>query len=404
MYRILRILNRFNLGGPVYNAGYLSADLAPEFTTVLLGGPPEAGEASSIHIALDLGVDARIIEEMRRSIDPLNDRKAYRAIRTAVRTFKPHIVHTHASKAGALGRLAAIHERVPVILHTFHGHVFHSYFGRLKTGVYKRLERSLAQRSSAIVAISDRQRHELCDVHRVAPAEKTHVIQLGFDLRRFSIDREQRRMAFRARYGVDDGVFAIGIVGRLAPVKNHRMFLDAAALLKQRFGAGVRFFIIGDGDLHGALHAHAQHAGLSTATLPYHRDAPHHAEVADVVFTSWVHQVEEVLPGLDAVALSSFNEGTPVSLIEAQAAGVPVVATDAGGVADVVLNTVTGCVTPSGNTAAFADALAMLITDPQAAARMSAAGQPHALAHFSRDRLASDMRALYLDLLAAKGL
>src|SRR5687767_8954078 len=126
--RVLRIINRFNLGGPTYNVSYLAKFLAPEFETLLIGGEKDDSEASSDYIVKSLGLEPRIIKGMKRSVNPLDDYKAYREIRRIIREFKPDIVHTHASKAGALGRYAAIKEKVPVIVHTFHGHVFHSYF------------------------------------------------------------------------------------------------------------------------------------------------------------------------------------------------------------------------------------------------------------------------------------
>jgi len=392
MYRILRILNRFNLGGPVYNASYLTADLAPEFETTLVGGLPEAGEASALFIPTELGIQPYVLAEMRRSINFSNDRKAYRMLRSIIRELKPTIVHTHASKAGALGRLAAFHERVPVTVHTFHGHVFHSYFNRASTLFYKQLERQLAAKTSAIVAISARQKEELCEIHRIAPSHRTTIIPLGFDLNRFTLDRALRRKKFRAYYNLTDDTFAIGIVGRLAAVKNHLLFLEALARLKQQSKSKIRAFIVGDGELRAKIEAWCDTLGLSRSTASDPRQT-------DVVFLSWITDVAQILPGFDAVALTSHNEGTPVSLIEAQAAGVPVVSTRVGGVADILIQGQTGLLTQPGSADDFAGALRLLIEDQDLYDSLANQAPAYALKNFSRERLAGDMRDLYARLI-----
>src|SRR6185436_15041835 len=185
MPRILRIINRLNLGGPTYNAALLTKHLAPEFETMLVAGTKMDSEESSEYICQQMGIDFISIPEMSRAINLRKDYTAYQKIKKLIREFKPDIVHTHAAKAGALGRLAAHSMNVPVIVHTFHGHVFHSYFSPLKTKIFLNLERYLAKQSSAIVAISEHQKEELCNKYKIAPSEKFHVIPLGFDLSRF---------------------------------------------------------------------------------------------------------------------------------------------------------------------------------------------------------------------------
>ncbi|MFQ5335169.1 MAG: glycosyltransferase, partial [Flavobacteriales bacterium] len=196
MPRILRILNRFNLGGPSYNAAYLTKYLGQEFETLLIGGLKNDDEDSSEFIFHNFGVTPLIIEEMRRPLNLLEDRKAYKRIRKIIAEFQPDIVHTHAAKAGALGRMAAFSKKVPVVVHTFHGHVFHSYFGRAKTEMFKLFERRMSARTDAIVAISETQKRELTLDHRICDEDKVHVIPLGFDLDRFQQDRDEKRKAF----------------------------------------------------------------------------------------------------------------------------------------------------------------------------------------------------------------
>jgi glycosyltransferase involved in cell wall biosynthesis len=332
---------------------------------------------------------------MGRSIHPVNDRRAYRWLRNEMRLHRPHIVHTHASKAGAIGRLAALHEGVPAMVHTFHGHVFHSYFGRANSLMYRQIERYLAAKSSAIVAISERQKHELCTIYRIASPEKTHVVPLGFDLDRFTIDTLGRRKRFRNGFGWTDEEFVVAIVGRLVAIKNHMLFLRMGAQLKARSGVPVRLVIVGDGELKAQLVDEAARLGLSTAQVNYPNTV--HTD-ADVVFTSWVHSIENVLPAFDTVVLTSHNEGTPVSLIEAQAAGIPVVSTDVGGVHDVVAHDRTGFVVAPNDPEALVEALTALRNTPALHHTFSMAARSNVMERYSRQRLARDMRALYLSL------
>jgi UDP-N-acetylglucosamine:LPS N-acetylglucosamine transferase len=182
--KILRIINRFNIGGPTYNAAYLTKHLAPEFETMLVAGMKQDSEESSEFIVESLGLPVQRIPEMRRELDPVRDLAAYRHIRRLIRSFRPDIVHTHAAKAGALGRLAAAACGVPVVLHTFHGHVFHSYFSPARTRFFLAVERYLARRSTAVIALSENQKDELCNRFRVCVPSKCLVVPLGFDLGR----------------------------------------------------------------------------------------------------------------------------------------------------------------------------------------------------------------------------
>ncbi|MBK7946782.1 MAG: glycosyltransferase [Flavobacteriales bacterium] len=194
MPRVLQILNRFNLGGPTHNAAYLTRYMAPEFETLLIGGSQEATEAGSQYITKSMGVEPMILPELQREVAPWRDRAAYRRIKQVIKDFKPDIVHTHAAKAGAVGRMAAADLGVKGIVHTFHGHVFHSYFGALRTAMYKNIERYLARRTSRIIAISERQREELVDEHPICDGSKVDAIRLGFDLMPFQLEQEQARV------------------------------------------------------------------------------------------------------------------------------------------------------------------------------------------------------------------
>lgn len=396
MPRILRIINRFNLGGPTYNAAYLSRYMPSNYETLLVGGIKEDDEESSEYIVRGLGIEPIVIPEMRRQLNAQNDLAAYRKITELIHDFNPDIVHTHASKAGTVGRLAAIRSHVPVIVHTFHGHVFHSYFGKKQTKMFLNIERGLAEHTSRIIAISQKQKDELCDTFKIAPSDKFSIIPLGFDLQRFTEDKEQRRRKFRSTFNLADDEVAIGIVGRLAPVKNHKLFIDAIAKAKQQTTCKLRAFIIGDGELKADLMAQCAELGLSTATT----DGYEPATVADVTFTSWIRNVEVVYPGLDVVAMTSLNEGTPVSLIEAQAANVPIVTTNVGGIENIVIQNDTAVLAANGDADDFVEKLLPVVESAEMRQRMSANGWTYVKDKFHYTRLVADVDRLYQELLA----
>lgn len=394
--RVLRIINRFNVGGPTLNVAYLSKYLSPRFETRLVGGVKDVSEASSEYVLRDLGIEPVLIPAMKRPISLVDDYRAYRHLRRIMKEFDPHIVHTHASKAGTLGRLAAAHHGVPIVVHTFHGHVFHSYFGKAATTFYKTIERLLARRSDRIIAISEQQKHEIGTEHRICPPAHIEIVPLGFDLRRFTDTQEEKRNAFRTAYGLGETEVAIGIVGRLAPVKNHRMFLEAIATLPPATREKARFFIIGDGELRETLMHTAEALGI-----PHTWMSPPQA-AKPLCFTSWITRVDEVMAGLDIVCLTSLNEGTPVSLIEAQSAGKPVVSTRVGGIGDIVLEGESALLCAVNDVQQFATHLATLIGDAPLRHAMGVKGRGHVSEKYSYRRLVNDMERLYDSLLREK--
>ncbi|HPW66549.1 MAG TPA: glycosyltransferase family 4 protein [Salinivirgaceae bacterium] len=395
MCKVLRIINRFNLGGPTYNAGYLTKYLPENFETKLIGGPNEKSEADSLFILESIGVKGEVIEEMRRSINPINDLRALRKILKIIKEYKPDIVHTHASKAGTLGRLAAWFSGVPVIVHTYHGHVFHSYFSVFKTFIFKTIERFLAIKSNAIVVISQLQKEELCNKFKIIPEDKTYIIPLGFDLSRFSINQVEKRVAFRSRYEILDNEILVVIVGRLAPVKNHDMFLKMVKNIKDKnYAINFRFMIVGDGETRKRLEHTALTMGLSIST------PEDHTENSDIIFTSWIREVENVYAAADISVLTSLNEGTPVSLIESLAAGVPVVSTNVGGIADFITDGVHGFLTNIDQVDLFAQRVAELACNVEKRKQMAENGREKVLKLFDLKRLVTDVTNLYTNLLS----
>jgi glycosyltransferase involved in cell wall biosynthesis len=392
MIKVLRIINRFNLGGPTYNAAYLTKYLPSEYETLLVGGVAEKHEADSLHIVKSLNIEPIILPEMSRSIHPLNDWKAYFKLRKIIKQFRPDIVHTHASKAGLLGRLAAIHENVPVIVHTFHGHIFHSYFHPLVTKTFLNIERYLAKRTSTIVAISELQKRELSQVFKVADENKFEVIPLGLDLRKFAEEKKEKRSKFRSQHNLPENYIVIGIVGRLVPIKNHYLLIDAIQQIKSKINRSFELMIVGDGSERENLIQYVQEKNLSYRTNPL-------GSPADVYFTSWIKEMDGAYAAMDIVALSSKNEGTPVSLLEAQAAGKFVVSTNVGGVKDIV-HPSAGIIVEDFNVESFANALLKAIESfEKVNYQIENIVSPKIIEQYSYTRLIENMDNLYKKLL-----
>ena len=393
MPKVLRIINRFNLGGPTYNAAYLSKYLAPEFETLLIGGEKDDTEENSEFIVRNLGLKPIIIPEMKRSLNIKYDYIAYQKIKEIIKKFKPDIIHTHASKAGALGRYAAINEKVPVIVHTFHGHVFDAYFNNFQATFYKRIERNLAKKSSKIIAISEKQKFDLTDKYKICGKDKVEVIPLGFDLSRFREHMDDKRKDFRQKYNIEEDEIAIGIIGRIVPIKNHTMFLYAIRNLQQSTSKKIRAFIVGDGEDRKKIEAKATELNIDFTTNA------NITQKATLTFTSWIKEADWVNAGMDMIALTSLNEGTPVSLIEAQASNKPIVTTAVGGIEDVVLKNKTALLSNAQDFKTFDENLLSLVENNLLRKELSNDGWNFVKNKYHYTRLVEDMKQLYYKLL-----
>ena len=324
--KILRIITRLNIGGPAIHVNLLTSGLDPErFDSVLVSGNVSDLEGDMSYVSDELKVRPLILTSIRREINFVQDAKSlFYIFRLLVRE-KPDIVDTHTAKAGTLGRIAVfIHnmlcQRRIRVVHTFHGHVFHGYFNYVKSRSFVLAERCLAKATDVIIAISPSQQAELSGKYRIAPKEKFQTVKLGFDLQSF-LAVGNLNGQFRKRLGVDTKVALIGIVGRLVTIKNHKMFLNAAKLFAtENPGIKAKFVIIGDGELRRELTTYCINNGLSDF----------------VIFCGWIKNLPLVYAALDVLVLTSINEGTPVSIIEAMASSVPVISTDAGGVRDLI--------------------------------------------------------------------
>lgn len=387
--RVARIIARLNIGGPAIQAAGLSR--LDGFETLLIYGRLAAGEGDMSYL-LTPEVTRQVVPSLGRSLSPLRDGRAFWRIYRALCRFRPDVVHTHTAKAGALGRLAAIlynatagRDRQAVIVHTFHGHVFEGYFSPFMTAVFVRIERWLARRSDALVAISPLIRRDLLETYRIARDEQTFVIPLGFDLSPFvTIDAEARQSA-RAALGVAPDRFVVSTVGRLTEIKRHDLFLDMARQVAARVPA-VEFLIVGDGELRRDLESQAAALGIGE----------------QVRFLGWRTDLRTIYGATDVFVLTSRNEGTPVALIEALASGVPGVSTDVGGVRDVVADGETGLVVPFGSPEALAASVAELLASPERRRDMGARGREAVLSKFRFQRLADDVASLYGERLRAR--
>jgi glycosyltransferase involved in cell wall biosynthesis len=340
-----------------------------------------------------MGIETVSVPDMGRSLHPYMDYKAYRQVKKIIKKFRPDIVHTHAAKPGAVGRVAASTMKVPAIVHTYHGHVFHSYFGQLKTNFIINTERWLAKRTDAIIAISEQQKKELTEEFKIADQAKFKIIPLGFELNKFHEQQEQKRKTFREEFNLKDDEIAIGIIGRLVPVKNHELFLDGIDYVLKNSSKKIRAFIIGDGETRKQLEEKVMQLGIPLSIG---------GEGPGVRFTSWRSDIDIINAGLDIVALTSLNEGTPVSLIEAQAANKPVVSTRVGGIQDVVIENETALLSEVNDVAGFQKNLWTLVENDELRNCLGKKGFDHVQQKYSVERLAADMAELYHGLFAKK--
>jgi len=379
--KILRIIAQLGIGGSVLHTIILTAELdKTRFDSILVAGVPSSDQGDMTSLASDYGINPIIIPELRTEINWKNDLIALYKLIKIIRKEKPDIVDTQTAKAGTLGRISAVISGVPCIVHTFHGHVLYGYFGKIKTLAFMWIERILARFTSKIVVISQLQFGDLCHKYRLAPQNKFAVIPLGFDLSEF-YNGEQYSGKLRNELGIAEDTMIIGTVGRLVSVKNIELFLKVAdKVLRQN--DNVRFIIVGDGLLAPSLKKLAKELGINEK----------------VFFLGWRNDMPAIYADIDIFALTSLNEGTPVTLIEAMASGKAVVSTAVGGVPDVIMDGETGILVQSGDEEGLAKAIIELISDPEKRRNFGSHGQKIAVAKYTKERLIEDISKLYEEL------
>jgi glycosyltransferase involved in cell wall biosynthesis len=384
--RVLRAITRLNIGGPAIHAILLTEALddGVGFQSRLVAGTTAAHEGDMLDMAAAHSVTPTMLPALGREISPADDLVALAKMVRLVRQLRPDVVHTHMAKAGTVGRLAAHICGVPLIVHTYHGHVFHSYFGPTKTRVFVAIERALGLATDRIIVLGEGQRDEIAS-YGVAPPSKLEPIRLGLELRQF-LDAETERGKLRRELGLEDETPIVGIVARLVAIKAHEVFFEAAREVL-RSEPRAHFVVIGDGERRAELGALVEQFGIGSS----------------VTFLGWRRDMRRVYADLDVVALTSRNEGSPVALIEGLASARPVVSTAVGGVPEVVIDGVTGLTAPSGNSRAVAGAIVRLLREPALAKQLGAAGRRHVYPRYDSSRLVDDVRTLYLRELALRG-
>jgi glycosyltransferase involved in cell wall biosynthesis len=386
---LVRIIARLNVGGATIQAISLTRLLEPRYETTLLKGVEGPREGDMLHLAAALGVQPVVVPSLHRELGAA-DIRAVREVAAVLRRERPAILHTHTAKAGTVGRLAALvarGSRPPVIVHTFHGHVLEGYFSPLKSTLFRWIERILARFTTKLIVVSEAVKGDLIRL-KVASDDRIVVVPLGFDLEPFDVSAEERerlRVSLRSELSIPSERRVVTFVGRIVPIKRVDRFLAVANRLQRR--EDVHLLIVGDGELLPQLESSAAAQSLGDR----------------VTWTGFRRDLRAVYCASDVVALTSDSEGTPVSLIEAQAAGIPVVTTDVGGARDVVEDGVTGRVLHPGDVPGMAEAIAEILGDPDLALRFAAAGRTSSLSRFGLSRLVRDIDDLYTRLLEENG-
>jgi glycosyltransferase involved in cell wall biosynthesis len=389
--RIASVITRLNVGGVAAHVVLASKYLKPlGFTTMLITGTLAPGERCADELIAGLDESPVLIEELSREPSITNDVVTLFRLIRLFRQYRPEIVHTHTSKAGALGRVAAWIAGVPVRVHTYHGLVFFGHFSPLLSRFYAWLESLLALLSTRVIAISPKQRFDLEQTFRIAAAERIECVPLGIDLDPF-LNQPSYSQALRRELRLSDGELLVGWIGRLTPIKDPVLLVEVARRVIQKAPA-CHFAVFGDGELRAELQD-----ALKQACMLSH-----------VHLLGWRNNLAGLYSDLDLVLLTSKNEGTPQTLLEAMACGKAFVAPDVGGISDLT----TGeseerrGVKYFGNAAlaertasALASAMVRLIEDPPLRRKMGARGREFVSSHYSATRLAHDLANLYNSLL-----
>jgi glycosyltransferase involved in cell wall biosynthesis len=387
--KILRVIARLNMGGPALHVAYLTEGLRKRgYDTTLVAGSLARGEDSMAFVADARGVEIVRIDELGREISPLRDLMATIRLARLIRKERPQILHTHTAKAGTVGRVAARlagSRKPPIVVHTFHGHVLRGYFGPVRSLLFRLLERWLARGTTALVAVSPQVRDDLVALG-VAPAERFVVVRLGIELDERVAPELNGRDETRRYLGISGDRFAVGWIGRMTAVKRTDDVLIAFKRLRDS-GVDAVLCMVGDGPDRVLLERRARELGVTR----------------DMVFLGYQEDVAPFYAAFDALVLPSENEGTPVSVIEALAAELPVVATRVGGVPDVVTDGEDGFLVEAGATDDLAERLGRLARDPELRARMGKKGRERVLPRYAVERLVDDVDELYRSLLSAAG-
>lgn len=391
--KVLRILNRFCVGGPVYNALNLTKYIdSNKYETFLIGGIAEPHENSSEYILEKSGIKYKKLKYMRRAISPFYDFIAFIQILRIILKFKPDIIHTHAAKAGLLGRFAGfLYFKNVKIVHTYHGNVFEGYFSPLINKIILYIERFLAKKSTKIIAISNLQKNELLNKYKICNEDKIIVVPLGFDLSKFTENNLEKRNKIRNEFLVEDNELLITIIGRVVPIKNHRLFIDAFNYCKEKSKINIKGLIVGDGSEVKDIINYANKKGNLTSYKTVTKNN-------DFIFTSWRSDIDYILAASDVVCLTSINEGTPVSIIESMASATASISTNVGGVSDIITDSFNGCIA-EGELVSFGEKLLKIIEDNKFRNKIAENARDKSVATYDYKILVNNIEDLYAKII-----
>ncbi|HLJ60673.1 MAG TPA: glycosyltransferase family 4 protein [bacterium] len=380
--RVLHVITRMIVGGAQENTLLTATRLDPARYDITLASGPTIGPEGTLEPRIPGGLRFVRVPELVRDPHPIKDPVALARLYGLVRAGRFDIVHTHTTKAGLLGRIAAICARVPVIVHTPHGHAFHGYLGTGGSSALRIVERALTARTTRVICLTDAERQDHLQL-RIGAPEKFSVVHSGVDLERFRTPRGTPESARRA-LGLPENVPLIGCVARLVPVKGVQHLLDAVPAVRAAV-PGTTVVFVGDGPLRGSLQRTAAARGLDRA----------------VVFLGLRDDVPDILPLFDVVALPSLNEGMGRAAVEALAAGRPVVGSRISGIQNVVADGETGILVRPGDSEALAGAIVRCLRDLEGRRAMGARGQ-RSVDGYGIDAMVEKIDQIYTALLAAR--
>jgi len=389
--RVLLFLNRLVIGGPAIDVISMAGFLQNDFELLIIYGEKESHEVEATYLLSKYpNLQLKKIPSLRRSINPFLNIAVFFSVIKIINSFKPSIVHTHGAVPGVVGRLAAFFCRIPVIIHTYHGHFFHSYFNKAFSAAIILIEKTLSKISTVIIATSSRQLKDLVDKYKIAPLNKVTVIELGIDDAFLAASSQEDTASFAAKYKVNADTIAVGIIARIVKVKNFPLFVEIVAKVLKKTNKKIVFFVIGDGYMKADIQQLFSDKGIGWSSNEFPNID------ASVIFTSWISNIGEALSALDIVVLTSNNEGTGLSLAESQYVGIPVVATNVGGVPDTVIDGKTGFLVSPTDADIFAQKLLLLIEDEPLRKEMGAAAKVFARNKFSKQQEIERLKQLYL--------
>lgn len=376
-----------NIGGPSVHAVLLTKYLDNDkFHSLLVSGSLSEGEGDMSYLIEQYGIEHQSIKNMQREISLRDDIKTVLELFKLFRREKPQIVHTNLAKAGMVARLAALLAGVPIILHTYHGHVFSGYFSKTKTSLYIFIERIMALLSTKIIVVSEMIKKDICSIYKITSEKKVSVISLGFELEKMEPIMNYRGF-FREQFSIPADAPVIGIVGRITGIKNHHLFIDIAYLLLKN-NPQIHFLIIGDGELRDEIVERVNTLGITEK----------------VHFTGWISETAKMYADLDMMLLTSKNEGTPVTVIEAMYYKIPVISSNVGGMSDLIVDGKTGFLINSLIAKDYISVILKLLVSVREKETIGNAAKAFIVGQFNINRLINDMKNLYTELLKKKGI